>query len=246
MIEFGGRVLFLTGASGGIGAAVAALFLRHGARLFLTDNAPAPLEALREGLGAGDDAVATCVLDVSDPAAVTAALQQCRDQFGGIDYLVPGAGVFKIEPIGAITDESWRRIMTVNLDGVFYTCRAAIPHLREGGAIVTIASVAGHRAGVNLSHYSATKGAVLTFTRGLAVELAPRIRANAVSPGLIDTRMIADLMQLRGPALLANTPMKRLGRPEEVADAIAFLCSDRASYITGETLHVNGGLYIAS
>jgi 3-oxoacyl-[acyl-carrier protein] reductase len=244
MIRFEGRVLFLTGASGGIGRAIAALFHDHGARLFLADSDAAGLAALQTRFGAAN--VATHRLDVTDSRAVAAAVEACRQRFGGIDYLVPAAGLYDIRPIGEMTDADWRRVLDVNLGGVFFTCRAAVPHLNDGGAIVTIASIAGHRAGVNVPHYAAAKGAVLTFTRSLAVDLAPRIRANAVSPGLIDTPMIAGLMQARGPALLASTPLKRLGRPEEVADAVAYLCSDRASFITGETLHINGGLYIAS
>ncbi len=245
MIRFDGRVLFLTGASGGIGGAIAALFREYGARLFLADADEAALAALQRRLGSADG-VATHRLDVTDPRAVADAVDACTRRFGGIDYLVPAAGIYDIKPIGEMTDAAWRRVLDVNLDGVFFTCRAAITRMRDGGAIVTIASIAGHRAGVNIPHYGASKGAVLTFTRSLAVDLAPRLRANAVSPGLIDTTMISGLMLARGPALLAGTPLKRLGRPEEVADAVAFLCSDRASFITGETLHVNGGLYIAS
>ncbi|MSP87984.1 MAG: SDR family oxidoreductase [Alphaproteobacteria bacterium] len=246
MIDFKERVLFLTGATGGIGAAIARVFLRLNARLFLTDTDQGKLDALKRELGGPAERIAAARVDVTVVNQVNAALVTCQRQFGGIDYLVPGAGIFQIQPVTTMSDADWRRMMSVNLDGVFHTCRAAIPLMRDNGAIVTIASVAGHRGGVNLAHYSATKGAVLTFTRVLAAELAPRLRANAVSPGLIDTAMITDLMQLRGEALLKGTAMKRLGRPDEVADAIAFLCSDMASYITGETLHVNGGLYIAS
>jgi 3-oxoacyl-[acyl-carrier protein] reductase len=106
--------------------------------------------------------------------------------------------------------------------------------------------MAGHRGSYQHAHYAAAKGAVLSFSRSLALELAPRIRVNAVSPGLIDTPMVKPLLAARGDELLAATPLKRLGQPEEVARAIAFLCSDWASFITGETLHINGGLYIAS
>ncbi len=145
-----------------------------------------------------------------------------------------------------MTDEQWRETIGINLDGVFYTCRAIAPLLRDGGAIVNIASMAGHRGSYQHAHYAAAKGAVLSFSRSLALELAPRIRVNAVSPGLIDTPMVKPLLAARGDELLAATPLKRLGQPEEVARAIAFLCSDWASFITGETLHINGGLYIAS
>jgi 3-oxoacyl-[acyl-carrier protein] reductase len=110
--------------------------------------------------------------------------------------------------------------------------------------VVNIASMAGHRGSYQHAHYAAAKGAVLSFTRSLALELAPRVRVNAVSPGLIDTPMVRPLMAARGPQLIEQTPLKRLGTSEEVARVIAFLCSDWASFITGETVHVNGGLYI--
>ena len=137
-------------------------------------------------------------------------------------------------------------VLSVNLDGVFYTCRAAIPHFSETAAIVNVASMAGHRGSVGHADYAAAKGAVLNFSRTLAMELAPRVRVNSVSPGLIDTPMVRGLMDANGAALIAGTPAKRLGTPQEVARVVAFLASDWASFVTGETVHVNGGLYIAS
>jgi 3-oxoacyl-[acyl-carrier protein] reductase len=146
-----------------------------------------------------------------------------------------------------MTDAAWRACLAVNLDGTMALCRAAVPHMGEGGAIVTLASIAGHRGSAGHAHYAAAKGGVLAFTRSLAAELSPRgIRANAVSPGLIDTPMIAAMMAERGPSLVAQTPLRRLGTAAEVAGAVLFLASDLASFVTGETLHVNGGLYIHS
>ncbi len=112
--------------------------------------------------------------------------------------------------------------------------------------MVNIASMAGHRGSYQHAHYAAAKGAVLSFSRSLALELAPRVRVNAVSPGLIDTPLVQPLLKVRGPQLIDQTPLKRLGTSEEVARVIAFLCSDWASFITGETVHINGGLYIVS
>ena len=111
---------------------------------------------------------------------------------------------------------------------------------------MNIASMAGHKGSYMHSHYAAAKGAVLTFSRSLALELAPRVRVNAISPGLIDGPMVQPLLRVRGPELIEQTPLKRLGTPDEVARSVAFLCSDWASFITGETVHVNGGLYIGS
>jgi 3-oxoacyl-[acyl-carrier protein] reductase len=144
-----------------------------------------------------------------------------------------------------MSDEAWRETLAINLDGVFYACRAAMPLLRQGGAIVNVASMAGHRGSVRHAHYAACKAAVLAFTRSLVHELSPRgIRANCVSPGVIATPMTESIMRENGAALLAATPLRRFGTPEEVASVIAFLASDAASYVTGETVQINGGAYM--
>lgn len=244
--DFTGRTLFLTGAGGGIPAAIAKLFAAAGANLFLTDLHSDSLTALARDIG--DSApLASAPLDVSDPAAVTAAAEACRDRFGRIDYVVTGAGLYEDGTVDGMADEVWRRGIAVNLDGVFHTVRSALPHMPDGGAIVNIASMAGHRGSFGHAPYSAAKGAVLALTRSLAQEVASRnIRCNAISPGLIDTPMVRGLMQERGSDMLKMTPLGRLGTPEEVAGVAAFLCSDSAAFLTAETIQVNGGLYIAS
>jgi 3-oxoacyl-[acyl-carrier protein] reductase len=166
------------------------------------------------------------------------------ETFGRLDFVVPGAGIYPASPFAEITDDDWERTLQINLSGVFRLCRVAAPVMSDGSAIVTIASIAGHRGSLGHAHYATTKGGVLALTRSMARDLAPRIRANAVSPGTIFTPMVADLLEVRGSALLAETPMGRFGQPEEVASVIAFLCSDAASYVNGETIHVNGGLYM--
>jgi 3-oxoacyl-[acyl-carrier protein] reductase len=246
MIDFDGKVLFLTGAAGGIGRAIAETFLRGGARLVLADRRGTDLEGIARGLGA-PERVATAFVDVTVPAEIDTALLLAKERFGGLDYVVPNAGIFRRAPMTEMTEAEWQATLAVNLDGVFSTVRAALPLIRDGGAVVTIASVAGHRGAPGYAHYAASKGAVLTFTRSLAVEIAPRLRANAVSPGVIDTPMVTGgLIEERKKALLSATPLGRMGRPEEVANVVAFLCSDLASYMTGATVHVNGGLYLAS
>jgi 3-oxoacyl-[acyl-carrier protein] reductase len=245
MIDLTGRVLVLTGAAGGIGAAVARAFHRAGARLVLADRtAPGALAHALDPTGAQ---VLAAACDVTDSAAIDALVAAAMARFGRIDVVVPGAGIYPDATLAAMTDAAWRACLAVNLDGTMALCRAAVPYMGEGGAIVTLASIAGHRGSAGHAHYAAAKGAVLAFTRSLAAELSPRgIRANAVSPGLIDTPMIAAMMAERGPGLVAQTPLRRLGTPDEVAGAVLFLASDLASFVTGETLHVNGGLYIHS
>ncbi len=246
-IDLSGRVLLLTGAAGGIGSAIAALFREAGALLVLADRS-AP-EALAAELDPDGNATLALAVDVADAASVAAMVRRTAARFGRIDVVVPGAGVYPDAALAGMTDDAWRHCLAVNLDGTMHVCRAALPHLGVGASIVTIASIAGHRGSAGHAHYAAAKGAVLAFTRSLAAELAPfGIRANAVSPGLIDTVMIAPIMQAggRGEALVAQTPLGRLGTAREVAGAVLFLASDLASFVTGETLQVNGGLYMHS
>jgi len=244
MIDFQGRVLAMTGANGGIPRAIAQLFRQAGAALFLTDLTLDGLEDFRRELGEDGPEIALAPQDVADPEAAAAAARACAGVFGGIDFLVTGAGLYTASPVAGMPPEQWRRGIAVNLDGVFHTTQAFLPLIRDGGAIVNLASMAAERGSRNHSQYAAAKGGVISFTRSLALETAPRIRVNAISPGLIDTPMVRPLMDERGTALLAATPLGRLGTVEEVAGATAFLCSDLAGFMTGETLQVNGGLHI--
>jgi len=246
MFDFSGKVLFLTGANGGITRQIARTFFELGASCVLTDLDEGGIQAFADELDPSGKRALGLKQDATRSADADAAMAAARDAFGKVDYLVTGAGLYLDQMIHDMTDEQWRQTIGINLDGVFYTCRAAIPLLADGGAVVNIASMAGHRGSFMHTHYAAAKGGVLTFSRSLALELAPRVRVNAVSPGLIDTPLIQPLLKVRGPQLIDQTPLKRLGQPEEVARAIAFLCSDWASFITGETLHINGGLYIVS
>jgi len=217
-----------------------------GANVVITDLNGDAVRSLADRLDASGATVMALRQDAAVPDDADAVVAAAVETFGGLDIVVPGAGLYLDQALSTMSDAQWRKVLGINLDGVFFTIRAAIPHLRDGGAIVTIASMAGHKGSFNHGHYAASKGGVLTLTRTLALELATRIRVNAVSPGLIETPMIDGLMAANGEALIQQTPMKRLGSPKEVADAVVYLCSDGASFITGETLHVNGGIYIAS
>jgi 3-oxoacyl-[acyl-carrier protein] reductase len=246
MADFGGKTLLLTGANGGITRATARAFFAAGANLVLSDLDADGLATFAAGLDASGTRIVTLKGDATHSADADAAVAAAQQRFGGLDFLVTGAGLYLDQLIGTMTDAQWRQAIGVNLDGVFYVCRAASKALRDGGAVVNIASMAGHRGSYQHAHYAAAKGAVLSFTRSLALELAPRVRANAVSPGLIDTPMVKPLMATRGAQLIEATPLKRLGTPDEVASVIVFLCSDAASFVTGETIHINGGLHVAS
>jgi 3-oxoacyl-[acyl-carrier protein] reductase len=245
MYDFVGRTLFLTGANGAIGRAVTRLFFECGANLFLTDLDTAGLEEFALNLGSLPSRVGTAQVDVAHSAEIDDAVAHCVSRFGGIDFLVPMAGLYPESGLASTSESEWRRAIDVNLNGVFLSCRSAAHQLRENSAVVMISSIAAHRGSAMHAHYAAAKGGVLSLARSLALELAPRTRVNAVSPGIIESEMTRNLVAARGDQLVAQTPLGRLGQPGEVASVIAFLCSDAASFITGETIHVNGGLYMA-
>lgn len=245
MQEFTGRILLLTGAAGGIGREIAAFFFARGASLLLADlDESAVINMARQMDPQGERIIAArydaaCEHD----AGIIASL--AHDHFGGVDFMVPGAGIYPHCPVSQMEGADWRRVIVINLDSVFYLCRAVMPILRENSAIVTLTSVAAHRGSQNHAHYSASKGAVLSLTRSLAIELGGRTRVNAVSPGIIETAMTRELRGEKGDILKAQTPCGRFGQPREVASVVAFLCGDDASFVNGEVIHVNGGLYMA-
>ncbi len=245
MFNFTGRTLLLTGAAGGIGSAIARVFHAAGANLVLADLHEAPLHTLAISLDPHSRRIATTPLEAGRSQDSRAIVELCLERFGRLDFLIPAAAIYEEQPFTAMSDEQWRRTMSINVDGVFYACRHAVPVMTSGSSIVLIASDAGHQGATpGHAHYGASKGAIVGLARSLARELAPTIRVNAVSPGTIETTMVADLMKLWGDRLLAMTPLGRLGKPREVAEVCAFLCSDAASYMTGQVIHPNGGSYI--
>ncbi len=246
MYDFKNRTLLMTGSNGGISRAIAQEFYKCGANLLLTDLNHAALSDFATELDPTGKRVATCKVDVTKSADADEAARLCKETFGGVDFLVTAAGYFPEKPTRDMTDQEWQQIIAINLDGAFYISRAVMPILTDNSAMVHIASLAGHFGSIWHSHYAAAKGGILAFARTLAKELAPRTRVNSVSPGIIDTVMVRDIMDQGGDEWIKGTPMGRMGRPDEVATVISFLCSDNASFLTGETIHINGGLYIAS
>lgn len=246
MFNFKEKTVYITGASGGIAISCAQKFYDAGANLILTDLHLPILESIISPLNMTSERILLMSQDVKNPDKADHIISEAVKKFGGIDVIIPCAGLYPNSSIKDMTNEEWKNTLEINLNGVFYTIRAAIPYIRNGGAIVNIASIAGHKGSFQHGHYAAAKGAILALTRTLALELAPKIRVNNISPGLINTSMIQDLMDEKGETLISQTPLQRLGSPDDVANAAIYLASDYASFITGETLHVNGGLYIAS
>ncbi len=244
-MEFQDRVALVTGAASGIGRAVARGLAAGGARVAVCDLDAAGAEAVASEIGGL--AVQT---DVTDAASVRAAVARVLEELGKIDVLVNCAGWDRIMPFVETDEEHWDRVVGVNFRGVLATTHAVLPHMierGEGGAIVNVASEAGRSGSSGEAVYSGAKAAVIAFTKAVAREAARYgVRANAVTPGLTDTPMLQGMIDAGHgklmDAIVKATPLRRLARPEEVAEAVLFLASDRASFTTGDTLSVGGGL----
>ena len=244
MIDFTGKHVLVTGAAGGIGYKAAEQMLKAGATVILADLNAAALNKAAAALDPEGKRSSLKQVDVSSPASVAELFASLKQEYGGLDHLVHCAGMYPNVMTAECSDETWKRVISVNLDGTFYLCRDALSLLREGSSIVLCASMAGHKGSFCHSGYAATKGGTLAFMHSIAMEYAPKVRVNCVSPGIISTGMTEDLIDERGKALLASTPLRRFGEPDEVASVILFLCSPLASFITGETIHINGGMFM--
>lgn len=242
------KYALITGGSRGIGAAAARLCARRGWGVAVGyhrsgDQAQALVREL-QGLGVPALAVRA---DVADAGQVREMVDNVLENFCQLDILICSAGISHVGLISQIDEDQWRRLFAVNVDGVHHCCRAVLPHMlaRKSGSIVTVSSMWGQVGASCEAAYSAAKGAVIAYTKALAKELGPsNIRANCVAPGVIDTEMNAHLSPADLDALAEETPLGRVGTPEEAAAAIAFLASDEAAFFTGQVLAPNGGLVI--
>ncbi len=234
LIDLTAKRAFVTGGGRGIGRATAMMLARAGAKVAVGYRSRKP---------AADPRIVAAVRgDLGTAAGAKKAVAEALRALGGLEILVVNHGVWPPDdvPVAKLSDEQWEATRRANLDAVIYVCRAAIPSIPEGGTIVLVASTAGQRGEAFHADYAATKGAVISFTKSLAVELAPRVTVNCVAPGWVDTDMSAATLKAK-PAILATIPLGRAASAEDIAGPIVFLCSPLARNITGEILNVNGG-----
>jgi len=235
--RFTGKVAIVTGGSSGIGAATIARLAREGAKVLNADRNPPAADGDAQGQAA------FLRTDAAQPEDVNAAVAEALKLFGRLDYLVNNAGTGGLAEAADQTDAEWQRIFAVNINGVMYGCRAAIPVMRRfgGGAIVNIASISGIAGDYAMGAYAASKGAVINYTRSVAMDCArDKIRVNALCPGLIDTPMSAGIP--KRDIWQEAIPMGRSAHPSEMASVVAFLLSDDASFMTGSITVADGGL----
>lgn len=240
------RVVLVTGGGSGIGAATARRFAREGCRVVVNDIRAEAAAGVADEIVSGGNTAWCVAADVSDSTSVATMIEAAIERFGHLDVVCANAGIALPDcPLPDMPEETIDALLGVNLKGVILTLRAAIPHLRDRGAVVITSSISGLWAHPGGSVYSASKTGLIGFARSLALELAPRrIRVNVVSPGGVDTPLLpaiyGDMQQLIEEYERIN-PLGRLARPEDVADAIAFLASPQAQHITGVVLRVDGG-----
>lgn len=242
-----GEVALVTGASRGIGMAIAKTLGNEGAFVIGTATTEAGAGRISEALAGNGIQGFGATVNVADSDSVNALFERLDGDSHNPTTLVNNAGITRDNLLARMSEEEWEAVLNTDLTSLFRVCRASVRHLMKArrGRIINITSVVGATGNAGQSNYAAAKAGIVGFTRALARELAGRgVTVNAVAPGFIDTDMTAELSQKQRDQLLDAIPMRRLGTPEDVAAAVAFLASPAAAYITGETLHVNGGMYM--
>jgi 3-oxoacyl-[acyl-carrier protein] reductase len=243
-----GQIALVTGASRGIGRAIADMLGERGATVIGTATTESGAAAISQRFDDAGIKGQGMRLDVGDEASVDAVVKEITDKYGSVTILVNNAGITRDNLLMRMKADDWDAVLNTNLTSVYRLCKACLRAMMKArtGRIVNIASVVGASGNAGQTNYSAAKAGMFGFTKSLAQEVGSRgVTVNAVAPGFIDTDMTRELPDAQRELLLGSIPLGRLGRPEEIASVVAFLVSDAAAYITGETLHVNGGMYMA-
>ncbi|MFP4162057.1 MAG: 3-oxoacyl-ACP reductase FabG [Ectothiorhodospira sp.] len=243
-----GEIALVTGASRGIGRAIATTLADRGATVVGTATSEKGAEAITAYLREAGAKGQGMVLDVTRPEDVDGLIRQITDEFGQVGILVNNAGITRDNLLMRMKDEEWDDIIRTNLSAVYRMSKAVLRGMTRArrGRIIHIGSVVGSTGNAGQTNYAAAKAGLLGFTKSLAREVGPRgVTVNTVAPGFIDTDMTRDLPEAQREALLGQIPLGRLGAPQEVAEVVGFLASPAAAYVTGETIHVNGGMYMA-
>ena len=247
MFELGGKVALVTGASQGIGDAIARLLARRGAQVVAAARSTDKLESLVEELSSEDLRATALTLDVSDAEGMSEALKALPDEFQPVQILVNNAGITDDNLLARMSLEQWQRVLDTNLTGAFALTKLVLRGMlrQRWGRVISIASVSGLMGNAGQANYAASKAGLIGFSKSLARELGSRnITVNVVAPGFTQTAMTAALTETQREGLLDQVVLGRLGTPEDIAAAVLYLASEEAGYVTGQTLNVSGGLYI--
>lgn len=245
MFRLDGKKALITGATGGIGKAICHVLVNQGAFVVMSGTSFAKLEALQAELPQAQTAILPC--DLSDVNSVNALFDQAEHTHERIDLLVNNAGITKDGLAMRMRDDDWEQVLSINLSAAFRLCRPAVKSMmkRRVGRIINMSSVVGVMGNPGQVNYVAAKAGLIGLTKSLAAEVASRnVTVNAIAPGFIQTAMTDGLSEQQKERILSAVPMGKMGQPEDIAAAVAFLASDEASYITGQTLHINGGMYM--
>ena len=244
-IDLSNKTAIVTGSGQGIGFATASALHSAGANVvinFFADPAGENQKKANEAVESLGERAVAIAADVRSPDQLAAMVAQTVEQFGALDIMVNNAGILRDRSFKKMSQQEWQDVIDTNLTGVFNSAKAAVDHLSEGGAIINVASLSAVTGFFGQANYASAKAGVMTLTKVLSRELARKnVRVNAVAPGVVNTEMGESIPEENRKAMLSNVPLNRFAEPREIADVIVFLASDMASYVTGQTLHVNGG-----
>jgi len=243
MINFKDKKILITGATGGIGKALVKKFLSLDGNVLATGTKIEKLDALKKEF----PKINVLKFDISEHSKIEEFIENVSSQLTGLDVLVNNAGINMDNLSIRMKDEEWKKVIDINLGSTFFLCKYAIKKMLKNkyGRIVNITSIVGHTGNLGQSNYAASKAAIIAMSKSLAIEYAKKnITINCVSPGFIQSKMTDNIVESIKSVLTSRIPMSRLGTGEDVSNTVAFLSSDAASYITGETIHVNGGMYM--